>query len=104
MRHVKNWATLTLLIGTICMLVSQVAMISVFWLGPRSSAAPAGYDAQGMTLLILVSVLALLFLAGAIAFCAGFVGVCAKYGVTAKRAQELEGLVVQLQQRMSSGG
>lgn len=57
-----------------------------------------------MTLLILVSVLALLFLAGAIAFCAGFVGVCAKYGVTAKRAQELEGLVVQLQQRMSSGG
>ncbi|MCH2063243.1 MAG: hypothetical protein MK194_05910 [Roseibacillus sp.] len=105
-RHVKNWATRALLTGSICMLVSQVAMIMISfrWAFLGSSASPSGY-AQGMTLqLILMSVFALLFLAGAIAGCAGFLGVCAKYGVTARRARELETLLQQVQQRMSSGG
>ncbi|HJM63661.1 MAG: hypothetical protein QF405_15570 [Roseibacillus sp.] len=103
-RHGKNWATLALLMGTICMLVSFVAMISLRWAALGLSASPSGYAQEISRGLILGSVLALLFLAGTIAFCAGFVGMCAKYGITARRAQELEGLLQQLQQRMPSGG
>ena len=59
---------------------------------------------EGKSALIYALVAGTLLAVGILAFCAGFLGVCTKYGVTARRARELETLLEQVQQRMSSGG
>ena len=94
LRCVKNWATIALLTGSILMLAS---------FGVWGSAL-LFMSGQDWSLLIYVLVAGILLAVGVLAFCAGFLGVCAKYGAAARRAQELEGLLEQLQQRMSSGG
>ena len=94
LRCVKNWATIALLTGSILML----AAFGVWGL------ALLFMSGQGWSILIYVAVALILLAVGILAFCAGFLGVCAKYGAVARRAQELEGLLQQVQQRMSSGG
>ena len=94
LRCVKNWATIALLTGSILMLASfggwGLLFLSAFAIGWPSP--------------VMMLVIGIMLAVGILSFIAGFVGVCAKYGVTARRAQELEGLLQQLQQRMSSGG
>ena len=94
LRCVKNWATIALLTGSILMLASfgvwGLVLLSV--------------SGEGKSALIYALVAGTLLAVGILAFCAGFLGVCAKYGAVARRAQELEGLLQQVQQRMSSGG
>ena len=40
---------------------------------------------------------------GVVLFTGGFLGLCVRYGAMERRSTELEGLVVQLQQRMQGG-
>ena len=91
LRSVKNWATITLLAGSILMVASSGACwVALFF----------RYGDPGIYVMLVAGTLTV----GVLAFCAGFLGLCAKYGVTARRAQELEGVLEQVQQRMSSGG
>ena len=90
-RAAKNRSTITTLIGTCFLTLSP--LIGALALGFRSfDALPYLFAALGLAGV------------GVLFFCAGFLGVCAKYGAAARRARELETLLVQLQQRMSFGG
>ena len=97
LRGAKNWCTLLLVIGASTLLAGTVALISVGMLAFNSA---MGTGSSGIAWGILAAVGGILLLVGIILFCAGFVGLGAKYGATAKRAEELEGLVVQPQQHI----
>lgn len=94
LRCVKNWATIALLTGSILMLAS---------FGVWGSAL-LFVSGQDWSALLYVPVTGILLAGGILVFIVGFLGVCVKYGVTVRRARELEILLEQVQQRMSSGG
>ncbi len=97
LRGARNWCTIFLVIGSSSLLAGMLAVIGV---GVLAINSVMGSGSSGFTWGALAAVGGILLLVGVILFCAGFVGLGAKYGATAKRAEELEGLVVQLQQRI----
>lgn len=104
-RHARNWATLMLMIGTCAMAAGLVVTIAVMTIAFRSlSGSSSGPPSALATVGIVMAIGGILIFVGALMFCAGFVGTCAKYGVTTRRAEELEQLVMQLQQRIQMEG
>ena len=93
-RAVRNWATITLLVGT-CRLVLAAVMIAVI-----ANVIPSGPRYEGLYYLLAGAGLAGL---GYLACLVGACGAALKYAVTARRAEELEGLLRTLQDRMGSG-
>ena len=93
-RAVRNWATITLLVGT-CRLVLAAVMIAVI-----ASVIPSGPRYEGLYYLLAGAGLAGL---GYLACLVGACGAALKYAGTARRAEELEGLLRTLQDRIGSG-
>ena len=93
-RAVRDWATITLLVGT-CRLVLAAVMIAVI-----ANVIPSGPRYEGLYYLLAGAGLAGL---GYLACLVGACGAALKYAGTARRAEELEGLLRTLQDRMGSG-
>ncbi len=92
-RAVKNWATITLLVGASCLTLAPLLGLigSLIPSGPRWDGLPyvfAGMGLSGVGLLGCV---------------AGAVGVGIKYVATVRRAREMEVLLGQIQERIESG-
>ena len=93
-RAVRNWATITLLVGT-CRLVLAAVMIAVI-----ANVIPSGPRYEGLYYSLAGAGLAGL---GYLACLVGACGAALKYAGTARRAEELEGLLRTLQDRIGSG-
>ena len=93
-RAVRNWATITLLVGT-CRLVLAAVMIAVI-----ANVIPSGRRYEGLYYSLAGAGLAGL---GYLACLVGACGAALKYAGTARRAEELEGLLRTLQDRIGSG-
>ncbi len=109
-RGARNWSTLLQVIGTGGMLAGalSVGVGTIFMISTISSSTGPGSStssvlSSGLGFGIVMAVGGILVLLGLILFTAGYVGMCAKYGSTERRATELEGLVMQLQQRLPAG-
>ena len=92
-RAVRDWATITLLVGTCCLTLATVIAAIAFVI-------PSGPRYEGLYYLLAGAGLAGL---GYLACLVGACGAALKYAVTARRAEELEGLLRTLQDRMGSG-
>ena len=93
-RAVRNWATITLLVGTCCLVLAAV-MIAVI-----ANVIPSGPRYEGLYYLLAGAGLAGL---GYLACLVGACGAALEYAGTARRAEEVEGLLRTLQDRMGSG-
>ena len=92
-RAVKNWATITLMVGACCLTLAP--LIAAIAAGISSSPGWEGlYYVFGGVVLAGVGLLCCLV---------GAVGVGIKYAATVRRANELEGLLQQVQERIDSG-
>ena len=92
-RAVKNWATITLTVGASCLTLAP--LIAAVAAGISSSPRWEGlYYVFGGVVLAGVGLLCCLV---------GAVGVGIKYSVTVRRANELEVLLEQVQERIDSG-
>lgn len=92
-RAVKNWATITLLVGASCLTLAP--LIASIAAGIRSGPNWEGlYYVFGGVVLAGVGLLCCLV---------GAVGVGIKYAATVRRANELEVLLQQVQERIDSG-
>ncbi len=89
----RMWATSLLMIGSICMLIGTLGAAAGTVLVFR-------YYSSAPGVILWISIL--LTPIGLLVATIGMVGVCARFGLTERRAEELEGLVMQLQQRVSS--
>lgn len=93
-RAVKNWATITLLVGASCLTLAPL-LASIGYL------IPSGPGWEGLSYVFAGMGLAGVGLLGCVA---GVVGVGIKYSATVRRARELEVLLQQVQERIDSGG
>ena len=91
-RAVKNWATITLLVGASCLTLAPLLASIAFLTSGRGweglSYVFAGIGLAGVGLLCCLI---------------GAVGVGIKYSATVRRAKELEVLLQQVQERIDSG-
>ena len=92
-RAVRDWATITLLVGTCCLTLATVIAAIAFVI-------PSGPRYEGLYYLLAGAGLAGL---GYLACLVGACGAALKYAGTARRAEELEGLLRTLQDRIGSG-
>ena len=101
-RAVKNWATITLLVGASCLTLAPLLPAIAFLISSGLGRDGLSYVFSGMGLAGVagVGLLGLLVLLG---FAAGAVGVGIKYSATVRRAKELEVLLQQVQERIDSG-
>ena len=95
-RGKRMWATSLLVIGSGCMLIGTMSVIAGGAISMRSYGI-------GNLMGIIGLLAGLLIVIGLIVATIGFVGVCARFGLAERRAEELESIVVQLQQRLGSG-
>ena len=86
-RAVRDWATITLLVGTCCLTLATVIAAIAFVI-------PSGPRYEGLYYLLAGAGLAGL---GYLACLVGACGAALKYAGTARRAEELEGLLRTLQ-------
>ncbi len=92
-RAVKNWATITLMVGASCMNLAPLLFVITYLIpsSPRYEGMYYAFAGAG--------------LAGGGMLCClvGVVGVGIKYAATVRRAKELEVLLQQVQERIDSG-
>tara|TARA_B100000945_G_C20030883_1_gene434407 strand:+ start:59 stop:481 length:423 start_codon:yes stop_codon:yes gene_type:complete len=93
-RAVRNWATITLLVGTCCLVLAAVIIAVI------ANVIPSGPRYEGLYYSLAGAGLAGL---GYLACLVGACGAALKYAATARRAEEVEGLLRTLQDRMGSG-
>ena len=92
-RAVKNWATITLLVGASCLTLAPLLPAIAFLISSGLGRDGLSYVFSGMGLAGV----------GLLGFAAGAVGVGIKYSATVRRAKELEVLLQQVQERIDSG-
>ena len=95
-RAVKNWATITLLVGASCLTLAPLLPAIAFLISSGLGRDGLSYVFSGMGLAGVAGV-------GLLGFAAGAVGVGIKYSATVRRAKELEVLLQQVQERIDSG-
>lgn len=99
-RGEKGWKTMMMLIGSVAqaggILFYMIAMALMVgnWTGSSSG---GGFEVWGIAMIIA----GLLFLGGMVTFAIAFVAYCARAGAAGKRAEELEGMLGHLQQRLT---
>jgi hypothetical protein len=103
-------STILLMIGLVCQILSAGGFLAGMILSDRSMAAarsspgspsPSSLVGGIETSMLIWGIAALLLFGGLILFVGGFIGLCARFAATERRAAELEGLVSQLQERMT---
>ncbi|MBQ97421.1 MAG: hypothetical protein CMP30_05410 [Roseibacillus sp.] len=98
-RAVKNWATITLLVGASCLTLAPLLPAIAFLISSGLGRDGLSYVFSGMGLAGVAGVAGV----GLLGFAAGAVGVGIKYSATVRRAKELEVLLQQVQERIDSG-
>ena len=98
-RAVKNWATITLLVGASCLTLAPLLPAIAFLISSGLGRDGLSYVFSGMGLAGVAGVAGV----GLLGFAAGAVGVGIKYSATVRRANELEVLLQQVQERIDSG-
>jgi hypothetical protein len=93
----RNWATIFLVTGSGGMLAGLGSLALVVF----GDVTPSSMSGDGMMVVMMVG--SIMLLMGMFLFAAGFVGLGAQYGAMTRRAEELEGLLGQLQGRLQSG-
>ncbi len=92
-RAVKNWATITLLVGASCLTLAPLLPAIAFLISSGLGWEGLSYVFGGMGLAGV----------GLLGCVAGAIGVGIKYAATVRRANELEVLLQQVQERIDSG-
>ncbi|MEO1826965.1 MAG: hypothetical protein ABGZ31_14765 [Roseibacillus sp.] len=92
-RAVKNWATITLLVGASCLTLAPLLPAIAFLISSGLGWEGLSYVFGGMGLAGV----------GLLGCVAGAIGVGIKYAGTVRRANELEVLLQQVQERIDSG-
>ena len=106
LRGKVNWPTIILVIGSGLMCLGGIGYFggaAYFFSSMYRSATGYGTGRPEVYEVIMVVAL-IVFGLGLILFTAGFLGVAGRYGMAERRAAQLEGMVLQLQQRMQGGG
>ncbi|MDQ8190880.1 hypothetical protein [Roseibacillus persicicus] len=92
------WATWMMLIGSILVVIGLAGMIASMAMiyGNLGSTAPMARGTGSSMRIVLMAIAGLGSLFGSLAYAAGLIGLCARWGATARRAAELEELTQSL--------
>lgn len=91
------WATWLMIIGASGVFLAIVTMAAAMFFALQNLAGPSTTGVSSMSTGIIISIIgSLCGLGGLIAYGAGLMGLCVRWGPTAKRAAELEELTASL--------